>query len=50
MTHPDYRNQGLAAKLLNHIIGKYEKEYDYIYLFANETVLDFYPSRPSGRL
>ncbi|MBT2648446.1 GNAT family N-acetyltransferase [Bacillus sp. ISL-34] len=43
MTHPDYRNQGLSGKLMNHIIDKYEKEYDFIYLFANETVLDFYP-------
>jgi GNAT superfamily N-acetyltransferase len=43
MTHPDYRYQGLAAKLMNHIIDKYEKEYDFIYLFANSTALDFYP-------
>ncbi|UNK16398.1 GNAT family N-acetyltransferase [Paenibacillus sp. N3/727] len=43
MTHPDYRNQGLSGKLMNHIIEKYEKEYDFIYLFANESVLDFYP-------
>ncbi|QRG70694.1 GNAT family N-acetyltransferase [Brevibacillus choshinensis] len=43
MTHPDYRNQGLSAKLMNHIIDKYEKDYDYLYLFANHTVLDFYP-------
>lgn len=43
MTHPDYRQQGLAAKLMNHIIEKYEKDYDYIYLFANDTVLNFYP-------
>lgn len=43
MTHPDYRHQGLSAKLMNHIIDKYEKEYDFIYLFANNTVLDFYP-------
>ncbi|MGG1662072.1 GNAT family N-acetyltransferase [Brevibacillus sp. NRS-1366] len=43
MTHPDYRQQGLSAKLMNHIINKYEKDYDYIYLFANNTVLDFYP-------
>lgn len=43
MTHPDYRNQGLSGKLMNHIIAKYERDYDFIYLFANETVLDFYP-------
>lgn len=43
MTHPDYRHKGLAARLMNIIIEKYEKEYDFIYLFANDTVLDFYP-------
>lgn len=43
MTHPDYRQQGLSGKLMDHIIDKYEKDYDFIYLFANDTVLDFYP-------
>ncbi|NKQ18368.1 GNAT family N-acetyltransferase [Brevibacillus laterosporus] len=43
MTHPDYRNQGLSGKLMHYIIDKYEKECDFIYLFANETVLEFYP-------
>lgn len=43
MTHPDYRQQGLAAKLMRHILATYEKDYDFMYLFANETVLDFYP-------
>jgi GNAT superfamily N-acetyltransferase len=43
MTHLDYRHQGLAAKLIQKIIDKYDNEYDFIYLFANETVLDFYP-------
>ncbi|MBC2256538.1 GNAT family N-acetyltransferase [Listeria ivanovii] len=43
MTHPDYRNQGLAQKLINHVINKYEAEYDFFYLFANDSVLEFYP-------
>lgn len=43
MTHPDYRQQGLSAKLMHHIIDQYEGEYDFLYLFANDTVLDFYP-------
>ena len=43
MTHPDYRGKGLAADLLNRVIEFYEKNYDLFYLFANETVLDFYP-------
>ncbi|MGE7947095.1 GNAT family N-acetyltransferase [Lysinibacillus sp. NPDC093688] len=43
MTHPDYRHKGLARKLMNDIIDKYEEQFEFIYLFANETVLDFYP-------
>jgi GNAT superfamily N-acetyltransferase len=43
MTHPDYRMQGLSRKLIDHIIAKYEHEYDFLYLFANERALDFYP-------
>lgn len=43
MTHPDYRNQGLAAELMKIVIAKYEKECDFIYLFANDSVLEFYP-------
>ncbi|HBM3446052.1 TPA: GNAT family N-acetyltransferase, partial [Listeria monocytogenes] len=39
----NYRGQGLAKNLLNHVIAKYEDQYDFLYLFANDTVLDFYP-------
>ncbi|MBH5316391.1 GNAT family N-acetyltransferase [Paenibacillus sp. GSMTC-2017] len=50
MTHPAYRNQGLSGKLMNHIIEKYEQEYDFIYLFANESVLNFYPRFGFGKV
>ena len=43
MTHPDYRGQGLSAKLMNIVIETYEDECDFMYLFANDKVLDFYP-------
>ncbi|MBC1550944.1 GNAT family N-acetyltransferase [Listeria sp. FSL L7-1434] len=43
MTHPNYRGQGLAKELLEHVIAKYEVQYDFLYLFANDSVLDFYP-------
>lgn len=43
MTHPDYRGQGLSKKLLDYVIAKYEHEYDFLYLFANDSVLEFYP-------
>ncbi|MFD1736491.1 GNAT family N-acetyltransferase [Bacillus salitolerans] len=43
MTHPDYRNQGLSASLMKKIADEYESHYDMFYLFANSTVLDYYP-------
>ncbi|WP_186579469.1 GNAT family N-acetyltransferase [Aquibacillus kalidii] len=43
MTHPTYRNQGLSSKLMNRVLEKYEKTCDFVYLFANQNVLDFYP-------
>lgn len=43
MTAPTYREQGLSTALLNHILKKFEKEVELIFLFANRTVLDFYP-------
>ncbi|MGH4119342.1 GNAT family N-acetyltransferase [Clostridium sp.] len=42
MTHPDHRNKGLSASLINYIIEKYENEYDIFYLFAEDSVLNFY--------
>ncbi|ENQ3105238.1 Acetyltransferase (GNAT) domain-containing protein [Bacillus sp. 491mf] len=43
MTHPNYRNQGLSAALMNKVLEEYDGTYDFIYLFANKNVLDFYP-------
>lgn len=43
MTHPDYRRQGLSARLINLILKEYENDYEIMYLFANESVMDFYP-------
>ncbi|WP_346934792.1 GNAT family N-acetyltransferase [Clostridium sp.] len=43
MTDENFRNRGLCAILMKYVIDKYEKNYDLIYLFANNTVLDFYP-------
>ncbi|MDZ5470448.1 GNAT family N-acetyltransferase [Bacillus sp. 31A1R] len=43
MTHPDFRNKGLSRKLMNHVLEEFEGQYDVMYLFANQTVLDFYP-------
>lgn len=43
MTHEAYRNKGMAKEIMNFIMEKFKKEYDVIYLFANNSVLDFYP-------
>lgn len=43
MTAKEYRKQGLARYLLENVLNDFAGQNDGIYLFANETVLDFYP-------
>lgn len=43
MTAPDYRGKGYSRLLMEEILEKYEKKIDGIYLYANDSVLDFYP-------
>lgn len=50
MTDEMYRNQGLSMKLMQQILKDHESNSDFIYLFANETVLDFYPKFGFTRL
>ncbi len=42
-TDPNFRHLGLSRKLFTHVLKKYSDKYDFIFLFANNTVLDFYP-------
>jgi GNAT superfamily N-acetyltransferase len=42
MTDESYRRQGLAAKLMKHVIEEYEQECDGIYLFGDLSALEFY--------
>ncbi len=42
-TVSEFRNQGLSRVLMEYVIEKYSNETDIFLLFANETVLDFYP-------
>lgn len=42
MTDINYRNRGLARKLMEHVLHEYESKCDGIYLFANLGALDFY--------
>lgn len=43
MTHPDFRGQGLSTRLMNKVIKDYGPQCEFMYLFANDSVLDFYP-------
>jgi GNAT superfamily N-acetyltransferase len=43
MTHPEYRNRGLSSRLMNKVLEEYKDQYDFMYLFANDEVLEFYP-------
>ena len=43
MTDDAYRNRGLARLLMEIVIAEWKDECDFIYLFANDSVLSFYP-------
>ncbi len=43
MTDNDYRRQGLSRLLMEIIISEWERKCDLIYLFANDSVINFYP-------
>lgn len=43
MTHPEHRGKGLSKKLMKYVLETYENTCDLLFLFANSTVLDFYP-------
>jgi N-acetylglutamate synthase-like GNAT family acetyltransferase len=43
MTDVEYRNQGLNKFLLEKILEDWKEKCHFIYLFANSTVLNFYP-------
>lgn len=43
MTDKAYRKRGLSRRLLEEILCDWKDRCDAVYLFANDTVLDFYP-------
>ncbi|MEG0295199.1 MAG: GNAT family N-acetyltransferase [Clostridium sp.] len=43
MTESDYRGAGLSRFLMEEVLKEWEDKCDLIYLFANDSVLDFYP-------
>jgi predicted N-acetyltransferase YhbS len=43
MTDPEYKKQGLSRLLMEKVMLDWQDNCDMIYLFANDSVLDFYP-------
>lgn len=43
MTDTDYQNQGLARWLINTVLNEWQDNCNAVYLFANDSVLNFYP-------
>ena len=43
MTADTYRNRGLNRYLMQQVMHDWKDQADFVYLFANDTVLDFYP-------
>ena len=43
MTDSNYRKQGLNREIMQHVIKEYLSKVDGIYLFANDSVVDYYP-------
>lgn len=42
-TLPEFRKQGLSRQLMNHILEVYKEKVDFFFLYANDSVLNFYP-------
>ncbi|WP_055670010.1 GNAT family N-acetyltransferase [Desnuesiella massiliensis] len=43
MTEPEYQNHGLSRYLMEKVIEEWKDKCHMLYLFANDSVLDFYP-------
>lgn len=43
MTHPAYRRQGLSRALIEELLADWDEKVDGFYLYANETVREYYP-------
>lgn len=50
MTDDDYRGKGLSRFLMKKVLKDWNGKCDFIYLFANSTVLDFYPKLGFSRV
>ena len=43
MTDPDYRGRGLSRWLIDRVLSDFSGKVDFFFLYANDSVLDFYP-------
>lgn len=43
LTDPEYRNQNLSKFLMEKVVDEWKDKCDFIYLYANKTVLEMYP-------
>lgn len=43
MTDPDYRGRGLSRWLIDRVLEDFDQQVDFVFLYANDSVLDFYP-------
>ena len=43
MTDKEFRNRGLSKFIMEQVIKEWKEQSDFIYLFANDSVVDFYP-------
>lgn len=50
MTDENYRNKGLSRFLMEKILDDWNNKCDFVYLYANSTVLDFYPKLGFSRI
>lgn len=50
MTDPEWRGKGLLRRVMEEVLTQWRGKADFIYLFANDTVLDFYPKFGFQRL
>jgi N-acetylglutamate synthase-like GNAT family acetyltransferase len=46
----EYRKQGFSGKLMEYVLNKFQNEIDFFFLYANESVLNFYPKFGFKRL
>jgi GNAT superfamily N-acetyltransferase len=43
MTHPEFRGEGLSGLLMRRVLDIYEHDCDIFFLFANSSVINYYP-------